>query len=740
MKKFLKIFFLIIILGAGGFWVYIKFISPVVMKKSMTMVPNDAILVIETENLADAWTEISNSEVWNYLLKNPYFNELNGDFDMLNTYLKDNNLADFMLKKRSMIMSLHMISARDWDFLFVVDLQNLAQIKKIGLNRILKKAEGYKVKNRKYKDETIYELSDNENPSDIIYLIISDNQLVVSFTGSLIEKSIDQKNDNFWANNKDYNKVVSKLYGEELFRMYFNYKKLNDFSMSFLTEKSEIINMLSNSLTYTGFNIDLRDEMLSFDGYTSVDSVGSYVKALANIKPGKLSAWEIMPKQTAMYFSMGFSNFFDFYYNLTKQYEDGNAEDMEDIKENISKIERLLDISLHDDFFSWIGEEIAVVKLRPGKRTREEDVVIVIPANDIDNAKEGLDRIIKKVKRRTPLKFKPEDYKNFTIQSLEINGFFKLFLGKMFKDIEKPYFTFIENNVVFSNSLENLKSVIDSYITGNTLNKDIDFVNFKDEFANKSNISIFIRTPQIYQNLYYYSNAVDRKSIKENKEFILSFEKIGFQLVSESSDMFKTVFLAKHNPDAVKTDELEQMETKVTENMFREEVELKMFKIELPESITEIDTLYKEYYDGGKKLKFEGLIHNSNMTGTWKTYYESGNIKNTVNYDNSILEGNAWFYYDTEDNTKKADATFEDDELEGTYFEYYESGTQKAKIEYEDGKAYGDAEFYYPNGKLKIKARYKNGYKNGRWIYYNEKGKPVGKTKWKKGKLVRGTE
>ena len=136
MKKFLKIFFLIIILGAGGFWVYIKFISPVVMKKSMTMVPDDAVLVIETENLADAWTEISNSKVWNYLLKNPYFNDLNEDFDMLNKYLNNNNYADFMLKKRSMIMSLHMISARDWDFLFVVDLQNLAQIKKIGLKNL----------------------------------------------------------------------------------------------------------------------------------------------------------------------------------------------------------------------------------------------------------------------------------------------------------------------------------------------------------------------------------------------------------------------------------------------------------------------------------------------------------------------------------------------------------------------------------------------------------------------------
>ncbi len=736
MKKFLKIFFLIIILAAVGFWVYVKFISDIKVKKSLTMVPQDAVMIIETSNLTEAWTEISNSKVWNYLTKNPYFNDLDGDISLLNNYLKDNTIADLALKNRKLLVSLHMISARDWDFLFVVDLKQISQLKG-GIKQILKNVDGYKVKEREYKGETITEMSDNTDPSYVIYLTISDNQLVVSFTGSLIEKSIDEKNDNFWENNNDFKKLSSKLYGEELFRMYFNYKKMNDFSMSFLTEESETINMLSNSLLYLALNIDLRDELLSFNGYTSVDSVGSYVKALANIKPGKFKAWEIMPKQTAMYFSMGFSDFFDFYYNLTKQYENGNAQDMEDIKQNVSKIERLLDISLHDDFFSWIGEEIALIKLRPGKRTREEDVVIAIPAKDIDNAKAGLDKIMKKIKRRTPLKFKPKEYKNFIIQSLEINGFFKLFLGKMFKGVEKPFFTYIENNVVFSNSLENLESVIDAYVVGNTLNKDAGFIDFKDEFSNKSNVLIFIKTPQIYQNLYYYSNAVDRKSIKENKEFILSFEKIGFQLVSEGSDMFKTLFLAKHNPNAITADELEQMESKVTENMFREEVELKLFKLEVPASIIDLDTFYQEYYEGGEKIKYEGLLRNGGMTGTWKSYYESGNIKNSVNYDKGEIQGEVFFYFDVAGAVKKAEAVFEDDELNGVYFEYYENGTQKARIEYDDGKAYGDAEFYYPNGRLKIRAEYRKGLKHGKWVYYNEKGNPAGKAKWRKGELVR---
>ncbi|MCF6366192.1 MAG: toxin-antitoxin system YwqK family antitoxin [Bacteroidales bacterium] len=742
MKKFLKTLLFLIIIGAGGFWVYIKYISPVVIKKAMTMIPEDAVMIIETNNLTEAWTEISDSKMWNYLISNPYFNDLNEDIELLNEYLKDNIIADKALKNRKLIMSLHMISATEWDFLFVVDLKNIAQIKKLGLKRILGLVEGYKVKERKFNDETIIELSDNEDPSDIIYLTISDNLLVATFTGSLIEKSISQKptkegDFGYWSNNKAFNNVVGKLYGEELFRMYFNYNQINAFSMSYLSEQSETVQMLGNSLTYSGFNINFRDESLSFEGYTDIDSVGSYVKAMANVTPGKLNAWRIMSNQTALYFSMGFNNFFDFYNNLTEQYKESAPEDMEDIENSISKIERLLKISMHDDFFSWIGNEIALVKLRPGKKTRLEDVVVAVHTNDIDDAKAGMDRIMQQIKKRVRVvKFKPEEYKNYTIQYLEMKGFFKIFLGRMFKDLEKPFFTYIEDYVIFSNSSDVIKNTIDDYLKGNTLDKNSGFSDFKDEFSNNSNIAVFIRTPQIYENLYYYSNEKDRRDIKENKEFILSFEKIGFQLVSEEN-MFKTTLIAQHNPDAIKVEELEKLEQEVYEEMFRDEVESLSFKISLADSFLEEDTLFKEYYFGGEKLKFEGRVYNKNLNGNWKTYYESGNIQSSVNYEDGIIFGEAVFYYDTEKNTKKAEAIFENDKLIEKYFEYYENGAQKAEIYYDDGLADGNAEFYYSNGKLKIKAEYKNGLKHGKWIYYDEKGKEIGKEKWKKGEKIR---
>ena len=735
MKKFFKFTFILVIVVlvlAGGFWAYINYFTTTKNTNSMSLVPNDAIIIVETSNLSKAWSEVSNSEVWAYMQDNKYFNDLNSDIESLNKYLKENKVIKMILEDRNLTLSIHMISAKDWDFLFVVDLKKSSNILKGGLKEALGFVDGFKVSKREYKGYTIIELADEENPLDIIYLLKSDNLLLAGFSGALIEKAIDQKDDLYWQNNKNLKLVSEKLTGKNLFRMFVNYSQVNPFTMSYLTEESESVKMLTNSLRYSVFDINLEDDMLSFKGYTDIDSLGSYVKALANVKPGKLSSWEILSNQTSLYFAMSFDNYNSFYTSLINQYKEGNAQDMEDIEHNIQLLEKYLKISMQDDFFSWIGTEISFAKLRPNKNTRLEDVLVIFKANDISNAKRGLDNILKRIKGRTPVKFEKEVYKNYEIFQLQKKGFFKPFFGKMFKNMEKPYFTYIEDYVVFSNSIETLKTNIDDFIIGATLSHDSNFEDFKDEFNAKSNLTVFIRTPKIYENLYYYSNRDDRESIKENREFILSFSQIGFQLTSEDN-MFNTLFMAKHNPDAFNSDKLETFEKETSEALFRSEVDSLTFKYFFAENTFPEDTFYVEYYPESEKIKYEGKISENMPQGLWKTYYKTGNIQNSVNYEKGIITGEAFFFYDANPKVTRAEVTFEEDKIVGNYFEYYPNGAQKAKILYKDGISDGEAIFYYPNGKLKINAEYKNGLKSGKWEFFDEKGNSIGKEKWKKG-------
>ena len=71
-----------------------------------------------------------------------------------------------------------------------------------------------------------------------------------------------------------------------------------------------------------------------------------------------------------------------------------------------------------------------------------------------------MELIEKKVKRRTPVKIKTVNYKDFEINYVEMKGFFRLFFGKLFDKFEKPYYTYVDDYVVFSNKAASLLSFV----------------------------------------------------------------------------------------------------------------------------------------------------------------------------------------------------------------------------------------------------------------------------------------
>jgi antitoxin component YwqK of YwqJK toxin-antitoxin module len=73
----------------------------------------------------------------------------------------------------------------------------------------------------------------------------------------------------------------------------------------------------------------------------------------------------------------------------------------------------------------------------------------------------------------------------------------------------------------------------------------------------------------------------------------------------------------------------------------------------------ELHGISKEYYEN-EKLKEEQNLENSKRNGTWRLFYESGNLN---------IEGN-----------------FKDDKRYGIFKEYYENGKLKRWESYKNGK------------------------------------------------------
>lgn len=735
MKKFLKIMlFLIIfgIVGIGGYYAYLHF-RPVKTRDALTVIPSDAIFAIETNNLTKAWNTINKTKVWEHLISNPFFADINEDIEYTNAILKDNIALDALLSDRKLFMSAHMISGIDYDFIYVVDMLKAPDISSLitGLADYV----NFSTQERDFKDAKIIHLIDKKDPTFIVYISFIDNLMLASFSEVLLERAIEQKEDNYWQENKKFQQVMTDTRDRELFDFYFNFSLLDKYLKIYMEDDDEIVKSIAETMQFSALNMKIENERLRFNGFTNTDSTSSYIRALSQINPGKPQAFQVISDQAALYLAICFSNFNDFFRNLQNEFSEDNAGDYETYDKRIAQVEKLLGIDVEEDLCDWIGNEIAFVKLRPSENARVEDVVVAIHTPDIRDAKTGMGHIEGQIRKRTPVKFEVEMYKNFEIHYLNVKGFFKMFLGNLFAKLEKPYFTYIddaEDFVVFSNSKSALQEMIDDYTMGKTLSHSEDFIDLKDEFANKSNVFMYIQMPKMYTSLHYFADKDTKKDIEENKELILSFARIGFQLQSESNELFANTLIADHDESALYEDQLEKIEKTSYEDLFYLEMDSLGFKLEPNKSELVNNGSYVVYYPDST-LKFEGMIDNGKLNGLGRSYYPDANIASTVNYVNGKLDGEAYFYFDDSKQTKRAEMLFSEDILIETYREFYSNGARKALLNYEEGKLNGDVEFYYESGVIKIKGKYKNGVKHGKWEFFTETGELLSKERWRKG-------
>src|SRR3546814_17543685 len=112
--------------------------------------------------------------------------------------------------------------------------------------------------------------------------------------------------------------------------------------------------------------------------------------------------------------------------------------------------------------------EIAFAQNEPGNLGRQQEFIVAIKANDIDDARKHLDFVKDQVRRNTPLKFDAINYQGYEINYLELSGFFRLFFGKMFERLERPFYTIVADYVFFCNNTKKLLNLVEDQRTEKT--------------------------------------------------------------------------------------------------------------------------------------------------------------------------------------------------------------------------------------------------------------------------------
>lgn len=441
-----------------------------------------------------------------------------------------------------------------------------------------------------------------------------------------------------------------------MFRLYWQYAFLDDYLRCYSNETNDYVKATSEALAFSGLAFNMDENLLELKGFSNlVDTASSVLHAMLNSGTGKIEIPEIAPQRTAFYLGLGFDDFSEFYEAFENNLKQSDSASHQSLKENTEKVEKFLKINLKENFIDWVDDEIAFVQMQASKLGKDNEFVVIFKSKDIEEAKENLDFINKQIRKKTPSRFKSVSYKNHEIRFLSIDGFFKLLLGKLLSKLEKPYYTIIEDYVIFSNHPQTIKSIIDDFEAGKTLAQNPEFQVFKENFNPSNNLLIYVQTPILQENLKTFVDAETWQDIQKNKSYINCFNQIGFQL-TEDGNLFETNFLVQYQDiNSVKTNYI------FPQPYNQKEEEILYFLLKNPVQKDELvhvdeispddldDNKYQEFFEG-KKLKVEVGLKNGLKNGTYREYFETGEIKIKGKYRKDKKHG-TWKIYDKEGNT-----------------------------------------------------------------------------------------
>lgn len=623
------------------------FISPDRNIQQIYLVPEDAAFIIQSSAPVKDWEKFSGSETWQCLKKAKSFEEIAKSVETLDSIVKSNKVLLSLVGKRDLLISVHKTRRTEWDFLIILDMQKVSKMDllKDQIETALAMT-GSTITNRMHNGINILEMRDPDT-RDIFYSAFVDNHFVASYTSGLVESAIDSRNEPKIGLDHAFMEAERLVSGKGLVRVFVNYAFLPQFMSIYLGAKNEYVDMFSNSMDFAGLFFNTNDDRMEVKGYTlRKDTADLYMTALLNSGKHKMKAHEILSARTALYTNIGVNDPVTFMKELENAYSIHDKLLYDSYISSRKKIEGLFGISLEEHFLSWMDGEFAIAQSEPGLLGHEPELILAVRAKNMEDARKNMEYIEKKIKRRTPIKIKSVNYKGFEINYVEMKGFFRLFFGGLFDKFEKPYYTYVDDYVVFSNKASSLLSFVEDYEQKNLLKNNPGFKNAFSYLSSSSTIFLYTDVQKFYTQLKPMMNAATWNEIQANKEVLYSFPYWTMQIVGNSRavTMQYVMDYVPYDPEAVVAVVTDEEDKEMDEDAASEKEqmgELERFYIEKFEG-----NVLREFYPAGA-LKSEAEVKDGKRHGRYREYYENGKLKLRGKYENNLPKG-TWKYYTEE--------------------------------------------------------------------------------------------
>ncbi len=542
---------IIIIIVFAVFILAAYFMIQTNQKKELSLaidaVPLDATFILETNNISELTNSIQNNETWNNTQDIILFSQLDDQLHLIDSLLNENfNL----LVDKNILISGHLQGKNKVHLLCLVSLPRSADQKRLKKRIEILLENKAVITERKHDGTKIFDVKFNDDLTESFSFSLSKGILIFSKSTLLTENAVRQiKSNNSIA--IDYNfKKISKTAGKNVIANYYiNYETFtNTFKhllSSQLSKKTKKINDFAN---WSSLDLNFNGTSILLNGFSYAGTNhNKFINIFAKQSPVKNTVAEILPEETSFFTTCSFSDKYKFKENFVEYLKSHDLEyDWNKKNEDFNK---KYQINIQKELFDVLDNQITFA-------TADFSEYLIIKVNSQKNAKKVLSNITEVYCSLNNLKiedhntkYKLEEELVFDVYKIPFDNILDYAFENLYKNIEHKYYFFYEEYLIFTDSYDNLKKIIQTTVYKTNLKNTESYKKLEQQTTSKSNIFIYKNlSKNTGQNIQSLNNDMS-DWYRENKNILSKFQELSIQF-SAQNELFYTNIVLNYNPQA----------------------------------------------------------------------------------------------------------------------------------------------------------------------------------------------
>jgi hypothetical protein len=535
VKKIIIVVGLVVLLGLS--FVLYKWLAPREQADPFTIVPEDAVLVLETSQLYNAWEEFQDKKVWHSLKQIPAISSLQYKINAFDSLLVMEDKREFF-KDKKVLISLHVSSSKECDYLFYIPVNSSKEenFLKKALEKLQNNKE-YMIESKTYHDYNIQSIHTKDNSQSISYFVYK-NYFIAGFSNKLVEGVIDRlenKKTNFLFWKKERSDIKKLVEGKT--SLYLRYDKIKDLLSMF--SGVEFLKPLASFADKSVLEVRIDDRELLLNGFTySTSEEKSFIQCFRTQKPQKFNLKNYIPNSTSSVYYYGYSDGVSLRKSLENYW---SAQDPNYLKsvDSLNKEFKINVGSLYKNFKNEIGLCHLDSETSPG------DKLIFVYSENSEKLIEDLNKISEATSKGGRL-IDNETWQRKKIREIKTEEFPAKVFGKIFSGFPQCYYTSIDNYVVFSNNKQNIKNLFKDIETDNVWGKTILVNSFLEETITEFNVGVFVNISNSWKSLLNEVSPEFKDQLINNEKFVQGFDLLALQF-SHINETILTNMVVTHD-------------------------------------------------------------------------------------------------------------------------------------------------------------------------------------------------